>query len=959
MKKMNKKLCLFFSLLIAIFTLTSCNKKYQVSFVVDGKTQEVVEVKKGKQVSAIANPNKEDYTFIGWYNGDTQFDFNTPIKQDYTLYAKFEQTKFTVVFVCDDYIEEGVQVQKGECVSPIVSPIKTNYTFVGWYNGDTLFDFNTPIDQNYILTAKFEKSSFQVQFVVDDTIVQTVPVNINETITTISNPNKEDYTFIGWYNGDTLFDFNTPIDQDYTLTAKFEKSSFQVQFVVDDTIVQTIKANRNETITKITNPKKEGYTFVGWYVGDTLFDFNTPIDQDYTLTALFKVSVLSVEILGEKTELTVGETLQLSAIVTPSNALQDVVWSIRNTNGAISTIDENGLLTVLHPGKVYVYAASADVEYILDYVEITILHELLDEDIYDAFNIMTGLGSNAATDIEINYHTHNLKTVVEYTLATDTTFTNLSSIEPQYGYYFTNGTEAVPIQFDPRNVMRVSLTDLEPDTEYIYRINKGNNTYSDVYRFRTAKNDGSKTSFLALSDVHYWAVLDEETGEYTSHGSEISETIIQNALSINPNIGFIATAGDMVDQGGSVPTWEQFFKCSNSLTFLPRVSVAGNHEYYYQSTGQTDYKYQKAHVATPYNGPSTHVGVSGYTLYNDVLFIVFDNEKSVGRDTQLEWLEHVLETVEAKYTIIMMHTPIYYPAVGQNATDRDEELMGILEKYCVDLAISGHYHGNNWNPDYYEGATSTDSGLGVNYITLSFGGVKSMSDSNRPTGYIFDIENGIINITRINDYGDVVNTYTITTKKHKDIVQETKENLLNSIQEWTYDETRNRAIISFSDKFYGNVEKVVVTETLRGGINETFYFPTPSYKRVFIEDIKPNYDYHFVLTITFADGTTKSVSKIFKHGPDIQFSIVDLNASSVTLHFVGDDSLTYVVENYTIYINGVEYKTIPYTIDGEFVTSYTIENLIPNTQYRIEFVAKDRRSTIIYIDQIEVNTLEE
>ena len=893
MKKMNKKIILFFTIFLAFFTLTSCSKKYEVSFVVDGKTQEVVEVKKGKNVTAIEEPSKEDYTFIGWYNGETKFDFNTPVKQDYTLTAKFEQTKFTVIFVCDDYIEEEIKVQKGEYVAPI------------------------------------------------------------------EEPNKEDYTFIGWYNGETKFDFNTPIDQDYTLTAKFQKSSFQVDFVVDENVLQTVKVNLNGTVDKITNPKKDGYTFIGWYVDDIEFDFNTPIDQDYTLTAKFKITVTSVEIIGEKNELIVGETLQLSAIVNPSDALQEVVWSVRNTNGAISTIDQNGLLTVLQPGKVYVYAASADINYILDYIEIAVLHELIDEEIYDAFNIMTGLGSNAATDIEINYHTHNLKTYVEYTLATDTTFTNFSSIEPQYGYYFTNGTEAVPIQFDPRNVMRVSLTNLEPDTEYIYRINKGDNTYSDVYHFKTAKNDGSKTSFLALSDVHYWAVLDEETGEYKSHGSEISETIIQNALSMNPNISFIATAGDMVDQGGSVPTWEQFFKCSNSLKFLPRIGVAGNHEYYYQSTGQTDYKYQKAHYATPYNGPSTHIGVSGYTLYNDVLFIVFDNEKSVGRDTQLAWLEHVLETVEAKYTIIMMHSPIYYPAVGQNATDRDEELMGILEKYCVDLAIAGHYHGNNWNPDYYEGATSTDSGLGVNYITLSFGGVKSMSDSNRPTGYIFDIENGIINITRINDYGNVVNTYSITTKKHKEVVVETKENLINSIQEWTYDEAKNRAVIEFSDKFYGNVEKVVVTETLRGEISETFYFPTPSYKKVFIDNIRANYDYHFVLTITFADGTTESVSKVFKHGPDTQLSTSTITSSSVTLHFVGDESLIYVIENYTIYINGVEYKTIPYSIDDEFVTSYTIDGLDANTHYTIEFVAKDRRSTIIYIDTIEVDTLEE
>ena len=44
--------------------------------------------------------------------------------------------------------------------------------------------------------------------------------------------------------------------------------------------------------------------------------------------------------------------------------------------------------------------------------------------------------------------------------------------------------------------------------------------------------------------------------------------------------------------------------------------------------------------------------------------------------------------------------------------------LGILEKYCVDLAIAGHYHSDNWCPNFYENAPSSDTGIGVNYIPL-------------------------------------------------------------------------------------------------------------------------------------------------------------------------------------------------------------------------------------------------
>lgn len=961
MKKMNKKYLLVFTILLSflcLFTFTACSKKYKVSFVVDDKTVETVEVKKGKNVSKISDPVKENYAFEGWYNGETLFDFTTPIKQDYTLKAKFEQDTFMVYFAADDDIIDGIKVKRNEKVTPIADPVKEGNKFTGWYNGNTLFDFNTPITQDYYLKAKFTDNTFTIHFVVDDATTKTIEVEENETITPIADPVKENYAFIGWYNGDELFDFNTPITQDYTLKAKFEQDTFTIHFSVDDTIVDSKKAKKNEKVTPIAEPIKTGSKFTGWYSEETLFDFNTPITKDYHLVAKFHVLPISVSITCDTTSLYVGETLQLHATVTPSEASQEVKWSVTNTKGAESQIDQNGLLTVSNPGEVYVYANSTDITYISGYIKITVLHTLLDEEIYDAFNIMTGFGTDASTQIEINYHTHNLQTNVEYTLASDVNFANASICEPASGYYFTNGDEAVEFQFDPRNVMRVSLSNLQPDTEYIYRINKGDGTYSETYKFKTAKNDGSKTSFLAMSDIHYWAVLDEETGEYKSHGSEISEVIINKAMERNPNIGFIATAGDIVDRGGSPQTWEQFFKWSNSLKYLPRVSVAGNHEYYYSGTGQTDYKYQKAHSATPYNGPSSHIGVSGYTVYNDVLFIVFDNEKSVDRDIQLAWLENVLETVEAKYTIIMMHHPIYYPAEGPNATDRDEELMGILEKYCVDLAISGHYHGNNWNPDYYEGAPSTDSGLGVNYITLSFGGVKSMSDTNRPTGYIFDIENGIIQITRINDAGDVVNTYSIKTKKYQEVVPETKDNLIDSIGEWTYNANKNRAEISVSDKFYGNVDKVVVTELLRGKTNETFYFPTPSYNKLFISGIKEYHDYLFRITIYFNDGTTHQVDKLFKYGVDIHLEATNISSNSVTLNFEGNDDLLFTISKYVVYVNGVEYGTFSYSENYQCVTSYVINNLMANTDYTIELRAINTRKEVVYTNTIDVKTTE-
>lgn len=651
----------------------------------------------------------------------------------------------------------------------------------------------------------------------------------------------------------------------------------------------------------------------------------------------------SVEISSKDFEIYMGETIQLSAQVLPLDAPQGVTWQIKTTEAADATIDENGLFTAINAGVVYVNCYSKDLNYIYSSIKVTILHELIDSETNDAFYIMTGWGSNAATDVEINYHTHNLRTSVEYTLASDVNFEHYSVATPT-GYYFTNGIEEVFIPFEPRNVMRVSLTGLTPDTDYIYRINKGDNTYTETYQFKTAKNDGSKISFMGFADVHYWAKLNEDTGKYESHGSEVSEQILAKALEINPEIGFIVTAGDMVDQGGFAPCWDIFFEQSTSLKYLPRAGVSGNHEYYYNNTAQTDYKYQKAHYAGAYNGPSSHIGDSYYFVYNGLLFIVYDNEKAVDKNIQLAWLEDTLQHVEAEYTIVMMHSPVYYPASGPNAKDRDEEMMAIFEKYCVDLVIAGHYHGDDYSENYYEGTTSTDPGLGVNYITMSFGGVKSASESNRPSGYIYEIENGKFTITRINDLGQIISKRTFETKKHKEVIAESKENLIASV-EGNYQEESNTYTFTFSNRFYGNVYSAQLVETLHHNIDQTMYFPTASYTSMQVTGIKPCYDYHFVLTLTFVDGSTEIIEKDLSLAPEINLQATSVSSNSITFTFdPAPSKYDFIIESYTIYINGVKQTTLNYLGSNYSpVTTYQLNGiqLEPNQDYEITFVASN------------------
>ncbi|UKI48804.1 MAG: InlB B-repeat-containing protein [Clostridium sp.] len=72
-------------------TSSSVEVKAKVTFDVDGEKNEV-QVDKGNTVTKPSDPVKEGYVFVGWFNGEEEFDFSTPILTDeVNLVAKFRE----------------------------------------------------------------------------------------------------------------------------------------------------------------------------------------------------------------------------------------------------------------------------------------------------------------------------------------------------------------------------------------------------------------------------------------------------------------------------------------------------------------------------------------------------------------------------------------------------------------------------------------------------------------------------------------------------------------------------------------------------------------------------------------------------------------------------------------------------------------------------------------------------
>ena len=131
------------------------NPTYTVTFNSDGGSDVTAQtIEKGKTATKPNDPTKAGHTFIGWYNGDTEFDFDTPIASNITLKAKWTVNQYTVTLnpnypagKTGTFTYEEGELVDGNLVltydyntaSKTIAALYTSltldgYEFGGWYN---------------------------------------------------------------------------------------------------------------------------------------------------------------------------------------------------------------------------------------------------------------------------------------------------------------------------------------------------------------------------------------------------------------------------------------------------------------------------------------------------------------------------------------------------------------------------------------------------------------------------------------------------------------------------------------------------------------------------------------------------------------------------------------------------------------------------------------------------------
>ena len=163
-----------------------------------------------------------------------------------------------------------------------------------WYLDGVLYNFNTPVTQDITLTADGTFTAYySYEVIFDDGKTQSaVTVNDGALVVRPEDPTKEDtsnykYVFNGWYNGETRWNFDTPVTENLTLTAKFD----QLRKIVLSDLYSEGKSSEVIKKGEITIDKS-GDNYKG-YVGSNLY-FDLSLELSYKQTvelATFDVKI--------------------------------------------------------------------------------------------------------------------------------------------------------------------------------------------------------------------------------------------------------------------------------------------------------------------------------------------------------------------------------------------------------------------------------------------------------------------------------------------------------------------------------------------------------------------------------------------------------------------------------------------------------------------------------------------
>ena len=287
----------------------------------------------GNKVIHPSNSTRDEYDFTGWYTEPeciNLYDFNSQVYNDFTLYAGWLLTTYTVSFNANGGVltsNTNQTVSNGSKVTQPSNPTRDEYIFTGWYTDSSctnLYDFNSQVTSDLILYAGWGIKTYVVNFNANGGVLTgntNQTVSSGSTVTQPSNPTRNEYDFTGWYTDidcTNKYDFENQITSSFTLYAGWEIKNYTITFNANggiflDNLTQTVPSGNSIYVP--IEPTRELFVFVGWYTDQActvLYDFNKQVTSSFTLYAGWDSLINTVTFNANGGSLTDNDTQTVS-----------------------------------------------------------------------------------------------------------------------------------------------------------------------------------------------------------------------------------------------------------------------------------------------------------------------------------------------------------------------------------------------------------------------------------------------------------------------------------------------------------------------------------------------------------------------------------------------------------------------------------------------------------------------
>ncbi len=218
-------------------------------------------------------------------------------------------------------------------------------------------------------------------------------------------------------------------------------------------------------------------------------------------------------------------------------------------------------------------------------------------------------------------------------------------------------------------INHVTLDDLKPDTEYVFKAGDGKKT-SELKSFSTAKA-AKRTDFFVLGDV-----ASTDIGNLSN---------VANALkSSGKEYAFGIETGDIINNDDK---YASFSNIAGALSgeFLGSVGLI-------HVLGENEYKKDGAADAGEYFGLSNSSNIPAcYSLvYNNIYIAVINYGESDDYKTASEWIKNDVKRSKAQWRVLAVHTKPYFG--GADSGEAQKTITKLSDDAGFDFVFSGCDH---------------------------------------------------------------------------------------------------------------------------------------------------------------------------------------------------------------------------------------------------------------------------